>query len=111
MDSLPHDDWRRKDEDFQDPFFGRSIDLVEQLSPLADRLGASMASLATSWVLHTDGVTGAICGARKPEQVDDWLRAPDISLDEGMLHEIEGLLTETGAGDEIFDGGPGGGTG
>ena len=111
LNALPTDDWRRKDDDFKDPFFGRSMELVERLGPVADRLGVSIASLVVSWVLHTDGVTGAICGARKPEQVDDWLRAPDISLDQGVLHEIEALVTETGAGDEIFDAGAGGGTG
>jgi len=43
-------------------------------------------------------VTGAIVGARSPAQVDDWLRAADVVLDEATLAELERAIEETGAG-------------
>jgi aryl-alcohol dehydrogenase-like predicted oxidoreductase len=103
LEQLPADDWRRADDDFKDPFFRRSLDLVERLRPLADGLRASLAALAAAWTLHTPGVTGAICGARRPDQIDDWLPAADLTLDADTLAAIETALDETGAGDEIFE--------
>jgi aryl-alcohol dehydrogenase-like predicted oxidoreductase len=37
-------------------------------------------------------VTGAIVGGRRPAQVDDWLPAGDLELDEQTLAEIEQLI-------------------
>jgi aryl-alcohol dehydrogenase-like predicted oxidoreductase len=49
-------------------------------------------ALAAGWTLHTPGVTGAICGARRPEQTDGWLPAGDVQFDAATLSEIEDLL-------------------
>jgi aryl-alcohol dehydrogenase-like predicted oxidoreductase len=47
-------------------------------------------------------VTGAIVGGRRPSQLDDWLGAGDVGLDQEAVAEIEALLEETGAGtDEV----------
>ena len=48
-----------------------------------------MSALAVAWALAVPGVTGAIVGARRPEQVDDWLPAGDLELDDEALAEIE----------------------
>ena len=37
--------------------------------------------MAVAWALATDGVTGAIVGARRPSQVDGWLPAGNLRLD------------------------------
>ena len=42
---------------------------VQELKPIADDLGLSMAALAVAWVLQNDNVAGAIIGASRPEQV------------------------------------------
>ena len=41
---------------------------------------------------------GAIVGARRPSQLDDWVGAGSIELDDARLDEIAALLEETGAG-------------
>jgi aryl-alcohol dehydrogenase-like predicted oxidoreductase len=47
-------------------------------------------------------VTGAIIGGRRPSQLDDWLGAGDVELDQEAVAEIEALLVETGAeADEV----------
>ncbi|MDP9235919.1 MAG: aldo/keto reductase [Chloroflexota bacterium] len=43
-----------------------------------------MPTVAVSWVLGQPGITSAIIGASKPEQLDDTLRAPAIELDAGL---------------------------
>jgi aryl-alcohol dehydrogenase-like predicted oxidoreductase len=37
-------------------------------------------------------VTGAIVGARRPEQVDDWIEAGDLELDDATVAELESRL-------------------
>jgi aryl-alcohol dehydrogenase-like predicted oxidoreductase len=56
--------------------------------------------VAVAWVLATDGVTGAIVGARRPEQVDGWIGAGAVELSAEDHAEIERAIEETGAGSE-----------
>ena len=96
--ALTDDDWRRGHANFQEPAFSRNLALVERLGPVAERLGCSLPELAVAWTLAWPGVTGAIVGARSPEQVDGWIGAAAVGLGDGDLDEIAGVLTETGAG-------------
>jgi aryl-alcohol dehydrogenase-like predicted oxidoreductase len=43
-------------------------------------------------------VTGAIVGARTPEQVDGWVAAANLTLTDADLDEIGRAIGETGAG-------------
>ena len=65
---------------------------VQRLRPLADDLGLSMAQLALAWVLQTENVSSAICGASRPDQIDDNVAASGVALDEGVLATIDELL-------------------
>ena len=96
---LPEDDWRRHDPSFCEPELGRNLQLVERLQPLAAELGCSLPELAVAWTLAWPGVTGAIVGARRPEQVDDWIGAAEVELDVEHLESIAAAIEETGAGD------------
>ena len=72
---------------------GLSVDqtlrLTERLRQAAHRLGTSPGTLAIAWTLATSGVTGAICGARHPDQVRGWIAAADLVLDRASLDEIK----------------------
>ena len=96
--ALPDDDWRRGHSNFQEPAFSRNLELVERLTAIAERLGCSLPELAVAWTLAWPGVTGAIVGARSPEQVDGWIGAAAVDLGEDDLDEIARVLAETGAG-------------
>jgi aryl-alcohol dehydrogenase-like predicted oxidoreductase len=99
---LAEDDWRRRAPAFQEPQLSRNLALVSRLEPLAARLGVTVAALSLAWVLAVPGVTGVIVGGRRPSQLDDWLGAGDVGLDQEAVAEIEALLEETGAGtDEV----------
>jgi aryl-alcohol dehydrogenase-like predicted oxidoreductase len=65
---------------------------VQQLRPIADGLGITMAQLALAWVLRQDNVASAIVGASRPEQVVDNASASEIDLDAGTLDEIDRVL-------------------
>ena len=78
--SLPEGDWRRTDPDFLPPRLEENLELARRLEPLAERHGVPVAAVAVAWVLATEGVTGAIVGARRPSQVDGWLPAGNLQL-------------------------------
>jgi aryl-alcohol dehydrogenase-like predicted oxidoreductase len=91
MNTLPPDDWRREDPDFAEPAFGRALAVAGGLGSIASRLGVPQPAVAAGWTLHTPGVTGAICGARRPAQVADWLAAATLQLDDATQLEITQL--------------------
>ncbi|MDQ6879059.1 MAG: aldo/keto reductase [Candidatus Dormibacteraeota bacterium] len=98
VSDLPADDWRRLDVEFQEPNLSRNLTLVEALKPVAVRRGATVPEVAVAWVLSWKGVTGAIVGARSPEQVDGWIEAPLRKLTDEDLDEIAVELLRSGAG-------------
>jgi aryl-alcohol dehydrogenase-like predicted oxidoreductase len=65
---------------------------VQQLRPIADDLGLSMAQLAIAWVLQNDNVAAAIIGASRPEQVQDNVQAAGVTLDDEVLERIDEVL-------------------
>jgi aryl-alcohol dehydrogenase-like predicted oxidoreductase len=96
--ALPDDDWRRGHPDFQEPALSRNLALVEHFRTIAQELDASVAELAVAWTLRCPGVSGAIVGARRPKQVDGWIGAASLELDEELLDRIGAVLEETGPG-------------
>src|SRR6478752_197617 len=65
---------------------------VQDLRPVADDLGLSMAQLALAWVLQNKNVAAAIIGASRPEQVADNVKAAGVRLDADVLKRIDGIL-------------------
>ena len=56
---------------------------VQQLTPIAEEAGLSLAQLAVAWVLQNSNVSAAIIGASRPEQVTENVKAAGVVLDEG----------------------------
>jgi aryl-alcohol dehydrogenase-like predicted oxidoreductase len=66
---------------------------VQELVPLAEEAGLSMAQLAVAWVLQNENVASAIIGASRPEQVIDNVAAAGVKLDAGLLSTIDNVLS------------------
>jgi aryl-alcohol dehydrogenase-like predicted oxidoreductase len=90
--SLPEDDWRRRNPDFQEPNLGRNLDSVELLRGLAAKYGRTPGEAAIAWVLRHPAVTGAIVGLRKAEQVQGVAGAAEWRLSESEIAQIEAFL-------------------
>jgi aryl-alcohol dehydrogenase-like predicted oxidoreductase len=71
------------------------LERVQQLKPLAQELGLSMAQLALAWVLREPNVASAIIGATRPEQVEDNAGASGVELDESTLARIDEILGDS----------------
>jgi aryl-alcohol dehydrogenase-like predicted oxidoreductase len=65
---------------------------VQQLRPIADEAGLSLAQLAVAWTLQNPGVSAAIVGATRPEQVHENVRASGVRLDEEVMRRIDDVL-------------------
>lgn len=65
---------------------------VQQLRPLADAAGVSMAQLAVAWTLQQEGVSSAIIGATRPEQVTENAGAAGVTLPADVLAKIDEVL-------------------
>lgn len=96
--NLPKDDWRKRSEEFQQPRLGKNLNLRDALRPIAQRHNVSVPEVAIAWTLAWPGVTGAIVGARSPEQVDGWIRAANLHPTAADLDEIAAALGRTSAG-------------
>ncbi len=91
---LPLDDHRRRKPDFHDPRFSATLEFVDQLRPIAERNGKTLAQMAISWVLRRSEITAAIAGARSPDQIAETSAASDFELCAEDTEEIERLLVE-----------------
>ena len=65
---------------------------VAQLAPLAADAGLSLAQLSLAWVLQRPGVSAAIIGATRPEQVTENVKAVGVRLDEDLMRRIDDVL-------------------
>lgn len=95
---LPADDWRSRDAEFTGDKLKRNLKLAGTLRAVAERHGTTAAAVAAAWTLAWPGVTGAIVGARSPQQIDGWIDAVSLSLTKADLDEIAVTINETGAG-------------
>ncbi len=91
---LPDDDWRRSDDEFREPRLSRNLELVETLNEIAFVHNVTPGVVAIAWTLQHPGVSGAIVGARRPEQVDGIIAAAEFRLRDSETAQIEEFLEE-----------------
>lgn len=95
---LAAEDWRRRASDFQEPKLSINLALRDALRPIAARHGTTVSAVAVAWTLTWPGVTGAIVGARSPQQIDGWIDAATLELTPADTEEIASAISRTGAG-------------
>ena len=78
--ALPSDDWRSRSSEFSGDKLARNLRLAEALRSVAARHGTTVAAVAIAWTLAWPGITGAIVGARRPDQVEGWIDAATLVL-------------------------------
>jgi aryl-alcohol dehydrogenase-like predicted oxidoreductase len=96
--AMPADDWRARNAEFTGDRLARNLALAERLRAVAERHGTTQAAVAIAWVLAWPGVTGAIVGARRPEQLQDWMTAGALRLDDADLDELATAIDATQVG-------------
>ncbi|MFI5358468.1 MAG: aldo/keto reductase family protein [Halanaerobiales bacterium] len=77
----------------KDILTGENLEKVEKLIGIAEELGATLSQLALAWILHQPGITSALIGASRPEQVEENVKAVDIELSDEVLERIEEIIS------------------
>jgi aryl-alcohol dehydrogenase-like predicted oxidoreductase len=88
---------RRASFDFPPVNKDRAYDIIDAMEPIARTHGASVAQVAIAWLLAQRSVTSVIIGARRLDQLEDNLKAVDVSLsadDLRTLDEVSRLAPE-----------------
>lgn len=94
--TFPEGDLRTLDPKFQAPRFGEYVRAVHRLDEFArERYGKRVIHLALRWLLDQDGVSVALWGARRPDQLAPVSEIAGWSLDDGAKAEIDSILRET----------------
>jgi aryl-alcohol dehydrogenase-like predicted oxidoreductase len=89
------DDLRRLDPKFQPPRFAQYLEAVRQLDQFAqDRFLRPVIHLAVRWMLD-QGISVALWGARRPDQLRATLGVAGWSLDSAGRAKIDDILNET----------------
>lgn len=68
-----------------------TLEAVQQMKPLAEEAGVSLAQFALAWVLRQPNVASAIVGASRPEQLADNAAASGLTIDTTLFARAEAI--------------------
>ncbi|MBX3442877.1 MAG: aldo/keto reductase [Planctomyces sp.] len=85
-------DGRRKYPIFMGQEWERNQDFLDRIRPIAERQGRTVAQLAVAWVVQQPGITAALCGAKRPEQIRETAEAMNWELTDADLAEIRDAI-------------------
>lgn len=87
--SFPADDIRSQIADFKQPRYGKILAAVDQVRPIADRHGATVAQTILAWYLQNPLITAVIPGGKRADQVISNAQAMNIQLTAEEYQTIE----------------------
>jgi aryl-alcohol dehydrogenase-like predicted oxidoreductase len=71
-------------------------DAVDKLMPLAEAKGCSLSQFALAWVMHQPGVTSPIIGPRTMEQLEDNLKALEVTITDDDRKAVDRIVPRGG---------------
>jgi aryl-alcohol dehydrogenase-like predicted oxidoreductase len=93
---LDERDKRRTYPQYQGDEWQKNQDFVEQLKEIATLSGHTVAQLVIAWTISQPGITSALCGAKRPEQIEETARAMDWRLTEEQQSRIAAAIAARG---------------
>jgi aryl-alcohol dehydrogenase-like predicted oxidoreductase len=93
---FPTTDSRHKYPMFQGEEWQRNCDFVDELRAIADDAGRSIAELVLNWTIHRAGITTALCGAKRPDQIRENAVAMGWQLSKDQLARIDTAIERRG---------------
>ncbi|MFN0195265.1 MAG: aldo/keto reductase [Planctomycetaceae bacterium] len=89
-------DGRRKYPMFQGTEWEKNQDFIDALREIADEIGTTLAQLVINWTIRQPGITAALCGAKRPDQIRNNAAAMTWSLTPEQLARIDQAIAERG---------------
>ena len=74
----------------------RNHDYLDRLRPMADECQTSVAQLVLNWTIQRPGITAAICGAKRPEQIRENAATLSWRLTREQVDRIDLAIRERG---------------
>lgn len=89
-------DGRKKYPMFQGDEWRKSQDFLDQLRIIANETGHTVAQVVVNWTIHQPGITSALCGAKRPDQIRDTAGAMGWKLSEDHINRIDQAIANRG---------------
>ncbi|WP_017733817.1 aldo/keto reductase [Nafulsella turpanensis] len=80
---------RRVEFDFPPVDKDKAFDILDIMHRMADEKGISVARLALAWLLHQRAVSSVIIGAKRVDQLEDNLKAVEVTLSPEELQRLD----------------------
>lgn len=91
----PHDG-RAKYPMFQGDEWQKNQDFVDELREITAETGRTVAQLVVNWTIHREGITCALCGAKRAAQIEETAAAMGWHLSHDHLQRIDQALQRRG---------------
>lgn len=69
----------------------RAFDTVDVMREIAAEVGSTVAQVALAWLLHQKAVTSVVIGAKNADQLNDNLKAVDVTLSDDQLARLNAV--------------------
>jgi len=93
---LAPSDARRKYPMYQGREWEKNQAFVDVLRSIAAEAGRTVAQVVVNWTIHRPGITAALCGAKRPWQIEETAAAIGWQLSGPQLAAIEAAIADRG---------------
>lgn len=89
-------DGRQKYPMFHGEEWQKNQDFLDTLRPIAQETGTSVAQVVINWTIERPGITAALCGAKRPEQIRDNAASMTWKLTDEQIARIDRAIEQRG---------------
>jgi aryl-alcohol dehydrogenase-like predicted oxidoreductase len=89
-------DGRQKYPMFHGEEWQKTHDFLDVLRPIAAEAGKTLAQLVINWTIQQPGITVALCGAKRPDQILDNAGGMNWSLTSDQMARVNAAITARG---------------
>ena len=89
-------DGRQKYPMFHGDEWKKNHDFIDQLREIADGIGRSIPELVINWTIQRTGITAALCGAKRPEQIRETANTLTWELSDDVVSTIDQAIVDRG---------------
>jgi aryl-alcohol dehydrogenase-like predicted oxidoreductase len=89
-------DGRKKYPMFHGTEWDRNQDFLDELRPIAQETKRSLAQVVINWTIQRQGITSALCGAKRPEQIRDTAETMQWQLTDNQIARIDQTIEDRG---------------
>ena len=90
------EDGRQKYPMFHGEEWEKNQDFLDELKILADGMNHTVAQIVIRWTIQQTGITCALCGAKRPEQILENAETMSFELSDSQLESINRLIQKRG---------------